>query len=64
MEKVKKLWADHKVAIITGLWRIGRSSVALAVSLVVAEVANDPQWVWLAPALLGLDKFIRTWSNK
>ncbi len=64
MEVIKKFWADHKVAFITGLWRIGRGAVALLVALVVAEVTKDPQFVWLAPVLLGLDKAVREWSVK
>lgn len=63
MEILKKFWADHKVSLITGLWRIGRGAAALAISLVIAEITKDPQFVWLAPVLLGADKAVREWAK-
>jgi hypothetical protein len=64
MKKIAvKFWADHKVAITTGLLRIARGAIAVGASLVIAEFTKDPQFVWLAPVLLGADKAIREWSN-
>jgi hypothetical protein len=63
MEVIEKFWADHKVSIITGLIRIARGAIALGASLLIAEFVKDPQFVWLAPVLLGLDKAVREWGK-
>jgi hypothetical protein len=62
--EMKTFWANHKVAIISGLWRAFRAFLAVVVSLLIVEITNDPQFVWLAPVLLGADKAIREWSTK
>ena len=64
MEKVKQFWANHKVALKLGAFRILRGAAALLVSLFIAEITKDPAFVWLAPLLLGADKAIRDWSVK
>lgn len=50
---------EMKGALVRAVKRGARAAIAIFVSTVVAVLAQEPSWLWLAPVLLAGDKFVR-----
>jgi hypothetical protein len=41
------------------IWRLVRTSVALALANAAAWATKDPRWLWTAPIIAAIDKLTR-----
>jgi hypothetical protein len=41
------------------IWRLIRTALAMALATAAAWASHDPRWVWLAPVITALGKWLR-----